>query len=125
MTLRQLALHVASNLLRRRSELARAGIGRDGSRAAHSLRPSHVAVGSHEVDGITLHAGAPHLRTPWNDVHFEFSPVTHRPDLGRSVPRHMDLPVQRSKRCEVILVAIQVCFHQWQAVTALNRLCPL
>ncbi len=116
MALGELVLHVASNLRRRRSELARAGIGRDGSRAAHSLRLSHVAVRSHEIDSIALHAGEPHLRTLWIDVHCQFSPVTRRPELGRRVAIHVDLPVQRSKRCKVILVdAIEVCFHPWQA----------
>src|SRR5207302_647759 len=109
-------------LLPRRSEIARVEIGRDRRGAAHGVGQGHVPVGPHEIDGIAPQAGSTHLRAPCKDMQRQCSPVTHGLDLGRGAAVHVDLPVQRRQRREVVLPdAVHVRPHPRQTVAAVNR----
>src|ERR1700688_1736861 len=92
----------ATQLLPRLCELACVEIGGNRSGAAGRIRQGHIAVRSYQINGIAPQAGSTHLRTPWKDVQRQFSPITHGPDLGRGVAIHVDLPVHRSERREVV-----------------------
>jgi hypothetical protein len=85
-----------------RGNLARVEIGRDRRRATLGIREGHVAVWSHEIDGVAAQTGATNLRTPGKDVQRQVSIITQSFHLGCSLTVHVDLPVQRGQRRKVV-----------------------
>src|SRR5205085_10890534 len=59
---------------------------------------------------------------PGKDLQRQSPLATYRADLRRGLAVHVELPIQRRQRREVVLLdAVDVRHHPWQAITAVNR----
>ena len=67
----------------------------------------------------TPQSGATHFQTPGKDVQRQRPLLTHGPDLRGGPPVHVDLPVERRQRREVVYI-VQVRRYPGQTVATVN-----
>ena len=103
-------------------ELTRIEIGPDRRGIALGIRQGHVTVGAHQIEGVRPQAARTHFPMPGKDVQRQFSLFTHRLKLSSDVAVHVDLPVERAQRREVVLrTSARIGLHPGQTVAALHR----